>query len=149
MNGQPKIEFTSEQLEEGFTHLDDIMNRCLIPVTLLNDTALTIKEGRLGGNQLDIGVRAADLTESSLSTLKTLAKGEDLNLGIKDFNVIISPEEKIKEITWNYKGIPVTIKVIHREYNFFKNPDYVWYWGETYNIPNPFDKYYKARHIIQ
>lgn len=138
-------EFTTDQLNEALYHLVDVCDRCLIPFVLLNETARSIiQDNSLKGERVSIGVREADMTGGAKSTLKTLASSTyDINLGIKDF------EELDNGYMWNYKGIPISIQVIKRTYGFITNPDYTFYWGEQYNVPNPFAKYWQTRSLVK
>ncbi len=120
------------------------MQRCLLPYFAFGETGRSLFEtNELAGNSIEIGIRAMDYIASGQSTLKTLAKGDDLNLGMVDF------KQTDKGVSWVFKGIPIKITVVKRKYEFLRNPSSIYYFGETYNLPNPFNKYFKARYIVQ
>lgn len=142
MNGQ--VSFSLDQLNEALYHAVDITDRCLLPFMLLGETARSIKQDwTLSGDGIYLGTRKGNVTFEVGSTLRTLASGVDINLGIKDF------KEDAEGFSWVYRGVPISIKIIHRNYEFMKQPDFVWYMAEQYNVPNPFDKYYKARYLVR
>lgn len=145
MNGEAKVELTTDQLNEVLYHLEDILGRALLPFVLLKETARSIiQDNALKGDSLIVGVKAAELTEDAKSTLRTLASDTyDLRMGMDNFT------ETETSISWTHKGIPVEIQIIKRDYNFFRNPDFTFYMGEQYSVPNPFDKYYKGRFLIK
>lgn len=62
------------------------------------------------------------------------------------FNKIIT--EKGDTLKFN-KPIPVEFKILTRRYNFFEHPDPVTYNYDDYKLANPFEKYWKARFIVQ
>lgn len=143
MSGQNEVTFSHEQLQEALFHLVDILDRVICPFLLLDETARSIVEdNKIKGDGLDIGIRDRDLTSSTLSMFRTLASNVDIRLGIDDFI------QTDKAISWNYKGIPIRIKVIHKKYQMVDNPDHIEYWGESYQFPNPFAKYWKVRRLI-
>lgn len=137
--------FLPEELNAALYHVVDVCDRCLIPFILLDETARSIKQDdRLQGERITIGVRAADMTESATSSLRTLASPTyDIHLGMDDF------EELENGFMWNFKGVPISIQVIKRRYGFINNPDYTFYWGEQYNTPNPFGVYMKAKGLVR
>lgn len=145
MSGQDKIIYTKEQLDEALFHVVDIMDRCVCSYILLNDTAKSIVEDdKLSGDGISIGVRLLDRTDSVDSTLRSLASAADINVGIKEFS------KSGEGYSWVYQGIPINIKLIKsRKYEFINFPTKIWYWGEEYQVPNPFDKYDKVRGLIK
>ena len=52
-------------------------------------------------------------------------------------------------ISWTYNGVPVEIKILKRRYNFFENYDPVTYNYDDFKLANPFEKYWKARFLLQ
>lgn len=136
--------YTPDQLQEALFHAVDILDRAICPFLLLKETARSIvEEDSLQGDGIYLGVRQNELTESTLSMLRTMASNVDINLGMNDY---LKDE---KSLSWKFKGIPISIKIIHRRYPMFDNPNYVFYWGEQYSIPNPFSKYWKVRNLIK
>lgn len=120
------------------------MERCSLQFALLKDTAQSVRNNNMAaGSEITIGVRQAEFVKDSLSTLKTLAANNDFHVGITEFT------ETPYGYEWTYRGVPIRLHIIKRNYEFLKNLEPVWFWGETLFVPNPFDKYYKARHIVQ
>ena len=141
-NGQAV--FSQTQLDEAFNHFNDIMDRCLCSFVLFGETARSIKQDeKLQGDGIYAGVRILDFTQSTSSMLTTMASNVDIHLGIENF------KKTEKVFNWEFKGIPIRIKLVHRRYKFIDNPDFVWYYAENYKIPNPFNKYWKMRFLIQ
>jgi len=58
-------------------------------------------------------------------------------------------KENAKGYEYTFEGIPVQIRVIKRRYSFFERPDQRFYKVDDFKIPNPFEKYWKARFLIQ
>lgn len=113
---------------------------------LLGETAHDIKyHGAFNANAvgIELGANERYYTFEALSTLNTLAKGIDINYGMSDFGA-----DK-QGFQWRYHGVPILLRVIKRNYACFQNPDFVWYKAEEYRVPNPFDTYWKTRHLIR
>lgn len=144
MSGPDKPVLSEQQLLEALWHAQEIMERCLFPFVLLGETARSIVEDKaIKGDKITFGVRRADALTHYTNTLSTLASNIDFHVGIQDYRQ--TPEG----FFWTFKGIPIEIKVIHNKYNYFDNPDQVYFWGETLKIPNPFSKYYSMRNLIK
>jgi hypothetical protein len=143
--------FSSKQLNEALYHATDITDRCLLPFFLMSETAACIVNEEIleGCTGIYLGVPIRYLAEYTLSTLRTLAKGADTNYGIKEYAEKLNKKGKICNITWVYRGVPIELKVINRNYSFFEHPDFKYYMAEEFKIPNPFENYYKARFLIQ
>lgn len=122
---------------DALYYTEDLLNRAFIQFVLLGDTAKTLIEGfhtDLDG-QIDIGILNKDYTESG-----------------KRFLLSVLPRDsKVtkKEISFVYGEIPVKIKIIHKNYQFFENPEHIIHKISDFCVPNPFDKYYKTRNLIQ
>ena len=54
-----------------------------------------------------------------------------------------------KGYEYTFEGIPIQIRVIKRRYSFFERPDQRFYKVDDFKIPNPFEKYWRARFLIQ
>lgn len=138
--------YTPAQLEEALYHATDIAGRALLPFILLGETAHDIKyHGAFNANTvgIELGANSRYYTAEALSTLSTLAKGVDISYGMHDFWL-----DKAG-FRWTYHGVPILLRMIDRKYAFFQNPDFTWYKAEEYKVPNPFDKYWAVRHLIQ
>lgn len=123
--------------EPALYYLEDVFARAMCPFILLGDTAKNIKE-RLDQDShtpIEIGVKRKDLTDYSLSTLKTYFPGE--------------ANYTKKRITFEWQGTPVTVKIIDKKWKFLDNPDQVFYKLTHFKIPNPFKKYWKSRGLVR
>lgn len=112
--------------------LDYIFEGATIPYVLLGETAETIRGMKplTDLKELEIGVLQRSLSKYSRSVLK-MHFGEEW--------------DGVHEV----EGIPIKIKLIRRNYGFFKHMDSVPYSGGSFKTANPFDKYFKARFIVQ
>ena len=138
-----RIEFTKLELDAALYHLTDIMDRCICYFSLVGETLRSIKDdNQLKGTVIYVAIRRLDFSESAQSMLATLSRGVDLRLGIDDY------QKDGDYISWKFKGVPISIKIVHRKYEFFNNPSFMFYMGEDYRIPNPFNKYWKIRNLI-
>lgn len=122
---------------DALYYTEDLLNRAFIQFILLGDTAKTLIEGfhtDLDG-QIDIGILNKDYTESGKRVLLS----------------VLPRDSKVtkKEISFVYGEIPVKIKIIHKNYQFFENPEHIIHKISDFCVPNPFDKYYKTRNLIQ
>ena len=89
--------------------------------------------------KIEIGVNKNSWSETTKSLMRTFFlrtpfEGIDLDVPI---------------LKLDFNGVPIEIKVIQRNYEFFKNPDTAYYWTDEYKIPNPWDKYLKSRYLIK
>lgn len=128
--------FSEDQLNAALLALDDLMSRCILNDTyvLLKDTALALKEGRLlFGDGIYAGVKELELTPEARTTIEQYYPN---SIGEK-------------EIKFEVDGVPVTITIMRWKYGFMKYPDTKFYLAEEYQLPNPFDVYWKVRHIVK
>lgn len=122
---------------DALYYTEDLLNRAFIQFVLLGDTAKTLIEGfhtDLDG-QIDIGILNKDYTESGKRVLLS----------------VLPRDSKVtkKEISFVYGEIPVKIKIIHKNYQFFEHPEHIIHKISDFCVPNPFDRYYKSRNLIQ
>lgn len=122
---------------DALYYTEDLLNRAFIQFLLLGDTAKTLIEGfhsDLDG-QIDIGILNKDYTESGKRVLLS----------------VLPRDSKVtkKEISFVYGEIPVKIKIIHKNYQFFEHPEHIIHKISDFCVPNPFDRYYKSRNLIQ
>jgi len=122
---------------EALFFIEDQLNRSQIPFFLLSETAKQARDGFLGGfdGDITVGVLKKDYTKSGSSILKMLLPRHT------DY------DDKL--IKLNYNGINVEIKIIYRNYQFFKNTDIVIHSLSDFCLPNPFNNYWKSRNLIQ
>lgn len=123
--------------EEALYFVEDIFSRAMIPFVLLGETAKSVYENldREVNTPIEVGITKNNLTQYGKSTLK----------------MFLPPETEwgSKKITFTHQGTPVTIRVIHRKYSVMEKPDQVFYKITNFKIPNPFEKYWKIRGVIQ
>lgn len=135
-NSTTGLIFSDEQLRESLRDVEDIFDRAVAPMILLKETARSLKEtGELSGDKITVGITISQLTPEVRSTF-----------------VMYKPDivETDKEFTYTSpQGMPIVITKIKQKYGFFAQPDITYYWGEDYKIPNPFDRYWKARFIVK
>lgn len=135
------LTYKSEQLEEALYKVEDLFERLQIPMICLGQTAKDIKEGNEGLNEglkesdgVYVGFRRIEFNGQKRSTL-------------------FSIQPDIKEIKngfyFEHKGVPINIKMIKRNYKFFKNLDIKFFKITEFFIPNSFESYWRARFIIQ
>ena len=134
--------FDSAILDKGFIgDLDDIMERTLLvnSFLILGDTGKAMYEHKdLSGSGLEVGIEQRYLTKEVMSTFRTYRPQAEFTDGGMTY---ISEFEKC--------DVPISIKFIQQNYNFFPHPDTVFYLAGNYKIPNPFEKYLKARWLIR
>lgn len=146
-----KERFSSKQLNEALYHATDMTDRCLLPFFLLDETAKMIMDevDLSDGTGIYLGVVDRYLAEFALSTLRTLSKGADVNYGMREYKEEINEDGKISKISWNYRGVPIELKIINKDKEFFEHPDFKYYRAEEFKIPNPFKNYWFAKNTIQ
>jgi hypothetical protein len=142
MNGP--VTFSKDELDSALYHAVDIMGRCLCPFILLGETARSIiEDDELKGEGIYLGVKENCYTKEVESMMRTIASNVDLRLGVQDF------QEVENGLTWVYRGIPISIQIIKRNYGFLQNFDNIFYMAEEYKIPNPFTDYWKIRSLVK
>lgn len=137
MNGVTGSQFTNTQLLEALFVAEDLLDQLLTPYFLHMETAYAVKQNKLlEGNGVDIMIRDKSLTQYVYDIL-----ADQLKL----------TKEQVKN-GFEYKapnGVPIRVKVYTRNYYFLKYPDQVIYQYGNYQLPNPFDVYWKSRGLIQ
>lgn len=136
-NGPKAPVFKAEALNKALVNFEDIMERCLINKWLvLGETARSIKdEVNLEGNGIDVAIKDLQATHEVISNFRTYTKAEPAEDGF----------------TYFVDEVPVRVKFLHRKYKFFEYPDQKLYQPVSgfYMLPNPFEKYWKARFLIK
>lgn len=130
-------QFSHEQLRNALFHVQDTMERCLVPFVVLGNTAKHVindEEPLTGDTEVHIGVKKEEFTREVMMTLKSLI-----------------PELSTTEYQMSYShyNVPVVIDVIHRDYKFLEHPDRKFYYISEFLLPNPFEKYWTARNLIK
>ena len=141
---------SKEQLDKAIRAIYDLFEGRPWPYMLLGDTAKGAKEGKLYGDKIEIGILKKHLTPDLFSHIKThieyeVDRGRSKYAEIND-NLI---KYTYKENRHNLVVVPIEFKIIYRNYQFFKHPDHVIYNYDEFSIPNPLEKYLKARYIIR
>ena len=141
-------ELTLEQLNAALRANYDLCE--YLPYLIMGYTAKGAKEGKLYGNKIEIGIEKNELVKPLLDGVRTHIEVE-IDRGRCDYKEI--SDDWIK-YTWKLNksdpvAVPVECRIIHRNYQFFKFPDHVVYNYDEFRIPNPINKYLKARYIIQ
>lgn len=136
-NGKTGKQFTSDELQEALFTIEDLMDQLLTPYFLLGKTAECVKSNKLlEGDRIDIGIRDKSLTQYVYDILTDQLK--------------LTPNEVKKGFEYQaVNGVPIRVKVYTRDYYFFKYPNHVVYYFGTYQLPNPFDVYWKSRFLIR
>ena len=136
MNGTNGQQFSHEELLVGLQNVEDWMDQLLTPYFLLDQTAWCVKHDLLlDGTGIDIGIRNKSLTQFVYDIVKT--------------NLNLMPEDINNGFEYKVGEVPVRVKVYTRDYNFFKYPDVKVYQFGAYQLPNPFDNYWKARGLVR
>jgi primase-polymerase (primpol)-like protein len=128
--------FSHKQLLEALYSALDIMDRAMIPFFLIGDTAKQVvnKEEELSGDGIHIGIKQKDIHASGLSVLNML-KG--LNEGEENSYIL------------THEGVPIYVQVFKSKNSVIDAPDRVFYGYESFNVPNPMDKYLKIKHLLK
>lgn len=131
------LKFSSDELFSALDFVQLIMEKSMTPFVLLKHTGRTIFDGGdklLDGDSIELGILKKNLMRYNTSTLITLM-----------------PEHTWtqRKIAFKHKDVPVNIQIIHNDYDFLKHPDNKFYYIENFNIPNPFEEYYKVRETIK
>lgn len=127
---------STSELNTALNDVVDLMERALLPFIVLGQTAMDmVNKKELSGKAVEIGVMKKYITKEAKSTLMTFM-GHRL---IK------------QKYGYSYKAddVLVRIRIVKRDYAFFKHPDSVFYMSGEYKIPNPFNKYIKVKGLIQ
>ena len=135
-NGQPSREFNDIELMRALYDVQDILERALCQYILLGTTAKSLVEGeRLTGDGIYLGVLRRYLTKQVMSTMR----------------IYLPKEFEIREDGFDYKfgDVPIHVKFIDQQYDFFKYLDFRFYMANQYYFPNPFEKYWQARGLIK
>lgn len=132
------IKFSQDEVNAALYNVDDLMSRALIQTVYLAfaDIGRAIKENvDFDGQELEFGVERRYVTPEVLFVFKSYTP----------------PEAEFTEDGFSYKvgRVPVEIKFVSRRYKFFEHPEKLIYKAGEFQIPNPFDKYFKARWIIR
>ncbi len=133
-----------DKLNEVLFFIEDLLDRSQIKFLVLKDLAKQVKASQHGLvpnldlSCLELGILKRYMTSSGTPMLKGL------------FNMYhIEPQWNENLIRFEYQGVPVFIRIIHRNYSFFQNPDKAFYRVTQFDVPNPFSDYWGARNLIK
>ena len=131
------IKPTIEQINDAFFFLEDTFERALMPWVTLKETARAVinDDPTLMEDGIDVGVWENDMTQYGKMVLEMV-------LGS------YKPTGMPRVWKFDYKGIPITIRVIYRSYPFFAHYDKKLYYFEYIAIPNPFQDYWKQKDLV-
>lgn len=136
MENQVPFEIPQDQLKQALLELDDLMHRTLMQeqYLLLKDTARALVEQLFLPQVLEAGLERRYITKEVMTT----------------FDMYCPEMKKTPNgIEFVLNGVLVKFQFIERKYEFLKYPQRIIYGPEDYQVPNQFDKYWKARHIIR
>lgn len=134
--------FNEVDIQKAVMDIADIAERTQIPFIMLKDLARSIRNqsDKIEADHLEFGChRRYIIPEIDRLFVQTWK----FNREPDGYSYTFSPPTK-----WDVK-IPIKIKVWKRDYSFFKNPERSWFRVDDLLIANPFEKYWKARWIIQ
>lgn len=140
----PTIVLDPEKVNEALLFVQDLLERSPIEFFLLKNTAKQVYDNHAGLmpqlqlDCIDIGITRPHFTQDGQRMFKTL-----LDMYKVEY------DWRPQGIRLMVKDVPVDIKIINRNYGFFKNPNRVFYRTVELNVPNPIDKYLKAQFIIR
>ena len=159
-NGENKTQFTSQQLDEALYALWAMMDTYWFEWYATHDTARALKDKQpLYGNKITGAIHKRHVNQEFKSTITKYLNDWKRGPMWGDKNSIDAKIDDYtfddKQIAFTYKGIPVELKILDRRYNFFKNPDIVYYeynglqLADDFRLANPFDRYWPARFIVR
>ena len=135
------VSFSLDQLNLALREVYDLFE--YYPYLLLGDTGKGAIDGRLYGDKITIGIEKRYLTKEVRDAIKTHLE----YLVDRKYSDYMEISDDL--IKYSYNGVPIECKIIHRKYPWFKYPNAIGYNYDDFKVPNPFDKYYKARFIVQ
>ena len=140
-NLKPKesIKFGHYECLDALRWVDDMLIRSQTPYVLLGDTAMAVKEEiPFELDHVEVGVQKRHFTQDTTRLFNTCMLNEKQPL--------VTFDNDIKLI---HHGVPITIKVVKKHWDFLQNQDFAFYFADEYNLPNPWDKYVKSRGLVR
>lgn len=130
------VMFTPAQIQAALLYTEDILDRAVVPFLLLGDVAKQMDEGYVGfeASELEIGIKRRDFSQGAREIIEMLIPGIILEGNRYSFEV---------------EGVPVTIRIIERNYTFLQNPDTRHFYLGVFRLPNPFKAYWQVRALLQ
>lgn len=136
--------YSSKDLVNALLLITDLLERSPLEYLLLRETAKQAIEQHhvplpeLDVDCLEIGITKPHFTEDGSRMLKTL-------LDVNKIEYHWLPPM----IRCSIKGVPIHIQVLQRRYGFLQNPTKIFFAVTEMQVPNPFDRYYKAKYIVR
>lgn len=130
-----RTSFSSADLENALIQTHDLMCRGLIQYEFIvtDEVAESIKKNLpLKGNGVDIVIPRKYVTKQVMDMFREWAD--------KDVNE--------NGLTYKVAHVPVRIKFLKNDYDYFKYADIRVFGAEQYKIPNQWDEYWKNREDI-
>lgn len=119
-----------EKVSKALQRGEYLLESASLPVIVIGDTAKRMyKHEKLNVDTVEFGIKHDSLSKYALSTLKMMG-GENWS-------------------EFDHEGVKVKLNVIIDDKGFLERPDQASFWGGWYQIPNPFDEYWKARETVK
>lgn len=131
------------ELRQALLFVIDIFDRCQIPFFVLGDTAKQIKESYtpiLESDKLEVGVMRGALHKPLYDLLEGMFP--------ENFTRVRDKTNMMRYITFEYAGVPVSIRIFSKDYGVFDNPEIRFFDVEQVYIPNPFEVYWQKKGIL-
>ena len=139
----PEDSLTHEQLHAALFWIEEIMERAMLPFSVLGKPARCIfqQQMKLQGKNIKLAVKEKHLTRYSLNTLRE---------NVPEWNTKEGRIERDQEtFVTEHKEVPVIVRVLHKDYTVFKNPDKRFYSVTELCIPNPFEVYWEKYKFLR
>ena len=135
--GESGKKFSHEELNKALLDIEDLMARAFVDFFPLHETAECIKRQKpLTGDAVYVGATIKHMrTRFAAETISAF-----IGKGVEDVQ---------HDFEYNVGEVPVRVKVITRNYGFYKYPDRTIYEYGDYLLPNPFETYWKARFLVR
>jgi hypothetical protein len=135
--GTPSAPWNTEDISMAVRDIYDMSERTLINFIALGALARAIRDHKdsFMADHLEFGFFERNHTVE----IKTLFKEWGFTKTKYGYTYFFTPP-----IKWEIK-IPVEVHIFQKEYPFLANPDVGWFGVDDFNIPNPFEEYWKVR----
>ena len=121
------------EVRDALRWISDILDWSQIPFVVMGDLVKQMVNGEpIDVDKIEIAIQKNSWNATTQSLFKTFV-----------------PEVQFDNLNFVSNNVPVSLKIITRKYEFFKNPDVVFFWADEYKIPNPLGKYMKARYLVR
>lgn len=127
------VNIPHDKLLDALFFFWDAFDRASLNYFLTGKTAKVVKSGEdLSGEGLTLGVRRLEWVSGQGRIFKDFMTHEEVLPKMKDKDVLL----------FTYKGVPVVIK-LYDDNPCITTLDIAFYGNETFNIPNPLDRFTK------